>query len=144
MTDEQWREWTRTHHVSYQVQALQQSQGGQIVQVGFEIELAARLPNAPEEGESRRHATRAVLVTLTELATRVFPAQGDIARFELAPFQPVAQLRTETGFEPEVRRVVKVYHKEDAARSVADGERQQLGPFEQRLQDLGVRRGAWK
>jgi hypothetical protein len=144
MTDEQWREWTRTHQVCYNVQPLEEMHGGELVQVGFEVELAARLPSATEGIESRRRATRAVLNTLAELAERVFPAEGDIARSELAPVRAVAQLRRDTGRQPEVRRTVRIYRKQDSFRSVAEGDRQRLGPFERRLQELGAKRGAWQ
>jgi hypothetical protein len=145
MTDEDWRAWTRTHQVCYEVRPLMQMHGAAVVQVGVEFELAARLPRAAEEGrEARRRATRAAVIALNALAGRVFPDKGEIARFEVAPFHAVAQLRPETGFQPEVRTSVKIYRRQDSSRSVAAEDRQRLGPFEQRLKELGAEAGSWK
>ena len=142
MTDDQWRAWTCEHKACYEVRPLMHKRGDQLVQVGFEFEIAVRLLEK-DEGGPREQATREVLGNLAYLTKRVFPVEGDIARFELAPFQPVAQLRKETGFQPEVRRVVQIYHKRDYLQSVADGDRQRLNPLERQLQELGVKAGSW-
>ena len=143
LTDVQWREWAREHKVCYEVRPLMQNNGEQLVQVGFEFEIAARLPKAAGRGESRQQTTRRLLSAMAQLVHRVFPAEGEVARFELAPFQPVAQLRRETRFQPEVRRVVQVYHKKDFWQRVGEGDRQRLGPLEQSLRELGVKAGSW-
>ncbi len=139
-TDEEWRAWTREHLVCYEVRPLQKMQGTKIVQVGFEFEFAASLP-AATEGQSQREAGRAVLTGLAGLARRVFPVEGEIARSELAPPQPVVQLRP--GSRPELRRGVRIYYKDDPSRSVSEGDRQRLGRFEQLLKELGVKAGSW-
>ena len=143
LTDDQWRAWAREHKVCYEVRPLTYKQGERLLQVGFEFEIAARLPPAAAVGESREPATRHLVNAMAQLARRVFPTEGEVARFELTPFQAVAQLRKETGLQPEVRRVVQVYHKEDFWRSVAEGDRQRLVPLERHLQELGVRSGSW-
>ncbi len=140
LTDDQWRAWAREHKVCYEVRPLMSKQGDRLVQVGFEFEIAARLPAA---GESRQQATRQLVSAIARLAHRVFPTEGEVARFELAPFRPVAQLRKETGLQPEVCRVVQVYQKEDFRKSVVEGDRQRLGPLEQRLRELGVKAHSW-
>jgi hypothetical protein len=142
-TDDQWRAWAREHKVCYEVRPLMYKQGEQLLQVGFEFEIAARLPGEAGGGELRDDATRQLVSEMAQLAQRVFPPEGDVARFELAPFQPVAQLRRETGFQPEVRRVVQVYHKENFWQSVGEGDRERLAPLEQRLRELGVKAGSW-
>ena len=89
LTDEQWRQWAREHKVCYEVRPLIQKDGEELVQVGFEFEIAARLP-AGGPGESRQQMTQHLLRAMAQLAHRVFPAEGEVARFELAPLQPVA------------------------------------------------------
>src|SRR5688572_4105746 len=143
LTDEQWRAWASEHKVCYEVRPLIQKDGEELVQVGFEFEIAARLPKAGGRGESRQQKTQHLLRTMEQLAYRVFPAEGEIARFELAPLHGVAQLRRETGFQPEVRRVVQVYRKKDYWQGVAEGDRQRLRSLEQRLRELGVKAGSW-
>ena len=142
MTDDDWRAWTQEHKACYEVRPLMHKQGDQLVQVGFEFEIAVCLPEKDQSGP-REQTTWDVLGNLAYLTKRVFPVEGDIARFELAPFQPVAQLRKETGFQPEVRRVVQVYHKRKYFQTVAEADRQRLNPLEGQLQDLGVKAGSW-
>lgn len=142
MTDDEWREWAREHRARYEVRPLVAMQGDRRVQVGFEFELAASLPAATAAGTSREPAIRNVMTTLADLARRVFPAEGEVARFELAPAHGVAQLCKETGFRPEVRRAVKIVHREDVWQSVEEGDRERLVPFERRFKELGVKAGA--
>ena len=145
MTDDEWREWTREHRVRYEVRPLMAMQRERQVQVGFEFELAASLPAPTAPGESREPAMRNVMTTLGDLARLVLPAEGELARSELAPSRGMVQLSKEpgeTGFRPEVRRAVKIVHREDLWRPVEEGERELLVPFERRFQQLGVRAGA--
>ena len=142
-TDEEWREWTREHLVCYEVQPLQAVKDGQVVQVGFEFEIAAYVPIAGQPVATRRQAAAELQTGLTQLARRVFPAEGEVARFEIGPFRALVQLRSQTANRPEVRCTVSVYHKQNYLQSVAPGDRQRLAPLEQRLQSIGVRAGAW-
>ena len=141
MTDDEWRRWAREHRARYEVRPLVAMQGDQRVQIGFEFELAANLPAPITPGESREPAIRHVMTTLGELARLVLPAEGEVARSELAPSQGVVQLAKETGFRPEVRRAVKIVHREDVWRAVEEGDRDRLAPFERRFKELGVKSG---
>ena len=141
MTDDEWREWTREHRARYEVRPLVAMQGDQQVQVGFEFELAASLPAPATPGESREPAIGNVMTTLGELARLVLPAEGDVARSEVAPSRGLVQLSretAETGFRPEVRRAVTIVHREDVWRPVEEGDRERLVPFERRFKELGL------
>jgi hypothetical protein len=139
MTDDEWRTWTREHHARYEVRPLVAVQGDKQVQVGFEFELSASLLAPMKPGESREPAIRNVMTTLGDLARLVLPAEGEVARSELAPSRGLVQLSRETGFEPEVRRAVKIVHRDNVWRAVEEGEREQLAPFERRFKELGVK-----
>ena len=143
LTDDQWQAWARENKVCYEVRPLMHTHDDELVQVGFEFEIAARLPDAEPGSEAGQDVTRHLIREMAQLAHRVFPTEGEVARFELAPFQPVAQLRKETGLQPELRRVVQVYHKEDFWQRVGAGDRERLGPLEQRLRELGVKAHSW-
>ena len=142
MTDDEWREWTREHRARYEVRPLVAMQGGRQVQIGFEFELAASLPAPTTAGESREPAIRNVMTTLGDLARLVLPAEGEVARSELAPPHGLVQLSKESDFRPEVRRAVKIVHREDVWRAVEEGDRARLVPFERRFRELGVKAGA--
>ena len=145
MTDDEWREWTREHRARYEVRPLVAMQRDQQVQIGFEVELAASLPARTTPGESREPAIRSVMTTLGDLARLVLPAEGKLARSDLAPSRGLVQLSKEpeeTGFRPEVRRAVKIVHRDDLWRPVEEGARELLAPFERRFKELGVRAGA--
>ena len=142
MTDDEWREWTREHRARYEVRPLVVMQRNQQVQIGFEFELVASLPAPTTPGESREPAIRNVMTTLGDLARLVLPAEGEVARSELAPSRGLVQLSKgpgETSFRPEVRRAVKIVHREDVWRPVEEGDRDRLVPFERRFKELGVR-----
>ena len=142
MTDDEWRDWAREHRARYEVRPLVAMQGDQQVQVGFEFELAASLPDPTAPGESREPAVRDVLTTLGDLARLVLPAEGEVARSELAPARGLVQLSRETGetgFRPEVCRAVKIVHRENVWRPVEAGDRERLVPFERRFKELGVK-----
>ena len=108
MSDEDWLEWTREHQVRYEIGPLMEMDGGRQVQVGFEFEIAARMPSAGAEGQSRRHAIRDVQVGLKKLAEHAFPAEGEVARYEIAPLRAMAQLPSSPTAAPEVRITVRV------------------------------------
>ena len=142
MTDDEWREWAREHRAQYEVRPLVAMQGDQQVQIGFEFELAASLPAPETPGESREPAIRNIMTTLGDLARLVLPAGGEVARSELTPSRGLVQLSKETGetgFRPEVRRAVKIVHREDVWRPVEAGDRERLVPFERRFKELGVK-----
>lgn len=141
MTDDEWREWAREHRARYEVRPLVAMQGDQQVQVGFEFELAASLPAPATPGESREPAIGNVMTTLGDLARLVLPAEGEVARSELAPSRGLVQMSRETGeigFRSEVRRVVKIVHREDVWQAVEEGDRERLVPFERRFKELGL------
>src|SRR5687768_3952913 len=139
MTDDEWREWAREHRARYEVRPLLAMQGNQQVQIGFEFELAASLPPRATAGESREPAIGNVMTTLGDLAGLVLPAEGDTARSELTPLHGLVQVSKESDFRPEVRRTVKIVHREDVWRPVEEGERARLAPFEGRFRQRGVR-----
>jgi hypothetical protein len=142
MTDDEWREWSREHCARYEVRPLVAMKGDQQVQVGFEFELTASLPAPATPGESREPAIRNVMMTLGDLARLVLPDEGEVARSELAPSRGLAQLsreKGETSFRSEVRRAVKIVHRDDVWRAVEEGDRERLVPFERRFKELGVR-----
>ena len=141
MTDDEWREWAREYRARYEVRPLLAMKGDQQVQIGFEFELAASLPPTTP-GESREPAIRNIMTTLGDLARLVLPAEGEVARSELAPSRGLVQLSKEGGFRPEVRRAVKIVHREDVWRAVEEGDRGRLVPFERRFKELGVKAGA--
>ena len=139
MTDDEWRAWAREHRVRYEVRPLLAMQGDQRVQVGFEFELAASLPASLTPGASREPVIQSVMTTLGDLAKLVLPANGEVARSELAPSRGLVQMGKE---RPEVRRTVTIVHREDVWRPVAEGDRDRLTPFERRFKELGVAAGA--
>lgn len=141
MSDEDWLNWTREHQVRYEIGPLMEMDGGRQVQVGFEFEIAARMPSAGAEGQSRRHAIRDVQVGLKKLAEHAFPAEGEVARYEIAPLRAMAQLPSSPTAAPEVRITVRAFHKADYFQSVAEGDRRRLSALEQRLKELGVKSG---
>jgi hypothetical protein len=137
-TEDEWREWMRAHHVRYQVLPLEAVSAGQVIQVGFEVEIAAEVPIAGQPVALRRQVARDVQLELIRLAHHVFPAEGEVARAEVGPFRALVQVGARAS-KTEVRCTVTISRKKNPSQEVAPGDRQRLAPFEQRLKSLGVK-----
>lgn len=84
-TDEEWRAWTREHLVCYEVQPLQAVQDGNVVQIGFEFEIAAYVPIAGQPVATRRQAATELQTGLTQLARRCFRPRAKSRASKLLP-----------------------------------------------------------
>ena len=89
LTDEQWRAWAREHKVCYEVRPLLQKDGEELVQVGFEFEIAARLPKGAGPGGSRQQMTQHLLRAMAQLAAGCFPPK---ARWRVSSWRPSSRL----------------------------------------------------
>ncbi|HVO11331.1 MAG TPA: hypothetical protein VMX54_11375 [Vicinamibacteria bacterium] len=139
-TDVETQQWARTTRASWELRPLVEMHEGQRVQVGFELELYARLPDLSSEEESPMEALWQRLCGIAESLPAVL-APG--ARIEVEPFEAADRLRPETGFAPEVMLQARLFHASDYFAPVGEADRQQVKPLEQRLSALGLRQRSW-
>lgn len=143
MSETGWREWARAHLACWEVMPLVELHEGRKVQVGFEFNIFAQFPTSVTNSDERREAFPIIRTKLEDLAAAVFPAEGAIARFEVAAVETAVRLRPETEFAPEMMLTVRVFHKREYFESVVAEDRHRLAPLEERLKAFGLKAKAW-
>jgi uncharacterized protein YecE (DUF72 family) len=143
MTEAEWTEWSRTHKACWEVGPLVDLHEGRKVQVGFEFSIFAQFPATVTSSDERMVAFPKLRAQLEELAAAVFPAEGPVARFEVAPIETAVRLRSEAEFAPEMLLTVRVFHKQEYFQAVDASARQRLAPLEDRLKAHGLKARAW-
>ena len=137
------RSWAQLARAAWEVSPLVEMERGAQVQVGFELELYARVPTeVPASGESQE-AAEALWDRLREIAESLLPLAGADARLEVDPFDSAARLRPETQFAPEVLLSARLFHGSDLLAPVRPGDRELLKPIEERLNELGLKARSW-
>lgn len=143
MTEAEWRDWSRTHRACWEVDPLVELADGRKVQVGFAFNIFAQFPPSVTSSDERQQEFPKLRAKLEELAAAVFPAEGAVARFEIAPIETAVRLRSEAEFAPEMLVTVRVFHKQEYFQPVGQGDRQRLAPLEERLKAHGLKAKAW-
>jgi hypothetical protein len=116
---------------------------GEQVQVGFELELYARVPTEVPPSVERLTAVEAIWDRLRAIAESLLPLAGNDARLEVDPFDAAARLRPETQFAPEVLLSARLFHGPDLLAPIRPGDRERLQPVEDRLHELGLKARSW-
>jgi hypothetical protein len=145
MSDElaECRTWAEQAKAAWEVTPLIEMERGAQIQVGFELNLYARIPTDVPPGPKREAAFEALWERLREIAESLLPLAGQDARIEVDPFEAAARLRPETQFAPEMLLSARLFHGSDLLRPVEPGERERLKPLEEHLLDLGLKPRSW-
>jgi hypothetical protein len=139
----QCREWARETRAAWEITPLVEQQKGTPLQVGFELNLYARLPTGSPAGPERQAEVEGLWDRLREIAESLVPLTGAEGRIEVDPYEAAARLRPETQFAPEMLLTARLFHGSDLLRPVGPGERESLRPLEERLNDLGLKPRSW-
>lgn len=134
------RSWAKENKAAWEVEPLFETRGAQRVQVGYELDLYARLPAGLPTAE---RAFGALWDRLREIAESLLPLVGPRARMELDPYDAAGRLRPETGFAPEVLLQARLFHAADGFAPADDQDRDRMRALEQRLTELGLRSRSW-
>jgi len=137
------RTWAQQAKAAWEVAPLIELERGTPVQVGFELELYARVPTEIPPSEERQDAVEALWDRLREIAESLLPLAGADGRIEVDPFEAAARLRPETQFTPEVLLSARLFHGSDLLVPVKEGDRERLKPLEDRLHELGLKARSW-
>lgn len=137
------RRWAEQAKAAWEVAPLVQLKRGEQVQVGFRLELFARLPTGLPPGPERRAAVEALWDRLREIAESLLPLAGADSRLEIDPFDAATRLRPQTRFAPEVLLAARLFHGPDLLEPVRPGDRERLKPLEERLHELGLKPRSW-
>jgi hypothetical protein len=137
------RTWAEQTKAAWEVSPLVEMERGTQVQVGFELELYARVPTETPASVERQDAVEATWDRLREIAESLLSLAGADARLEVDPFEAAARLRPETQFAPEVLLSARLFHGSDLLAPVKPGDRELLKPVEERLHELGLKARSW-
>ena len=137
------RTWAQQARAAWEVTPLLEQRKGERIQVGFELNLFARMPTEIPPGPERQAAVERLWDRLREIAESLLPLAGVDGRIDVDPFEAAARLRPETQFAPEMLLTARVYHGSDLTVPAKEGDRERLKPLEDRLQDLGLKARSW-
>lgn len=135
--------WARENRAAWEVAPLVEMHKGQRLQVGFELDLYARIPAPASQSEGDPAVAETLWDRLREIAESLLPLAGEGARIELEPFDAAGRLRAETQFAPEVLLQARLFHSSDYFAPVGEGDRERMRPIELQLGALGLRQRCW-
>jgi hypothetical protein len=134
--------WAKEHAACFEITPLLESRAGRI-QVGYTLELYARLPLEKTPGPERRAEAERAWEELRKLALSLAPAEDRGIRVEIEPRRGAASLRAANEMEPELQLSARVFHAGDYFAPVTQEDRDKLPGLERRLTAMGLRRGHW-
>lgn len=137
------RTWAQQAKAAWELRPLIDQQKGQRIQVGFELDLYARLPIDVPPSTERQAVVERLWDRLREIAESLLPLTGGDGRIEVDPYEAAARLRPETQFAPEMLLTARLFHGADFLAPVHEGDRERLKPVEERLNELGLKQHSW-
>ena len=135
--------WAKTHKACFETDPLIEMRGTEKIQVGFTLDLYARLPMDEAPGEQRRQAGIAIWERLRGILRSALGEESREARVDIDPMRAAAVLRRESEMQPEVGLRARVVHLEDVFKAVTADERQRLSAFEKKLVAMGLKARNW-
>jgi hypothetical protein len=136
------RAWAERHRAAWELAPLEEMHRGQKMQVGFDLQLYARIP-AGAPGPDQDAAVMAIWDRLREIADSLVLEEPAGDRLEVEAFDLARRLRPETNFEAEVLLTARIVHAADYFEPVSADDRKHLQPLEERLRELGLRHRSW-
>lgn len=137
------RIWAGEVKAAWEVTPLIEMEKGAAVQVGFELNLFARVPEGLPPGPERQAGVETLWDRMREIAESLVPLAGPDARIEVDPYEAAARLRPETQFAPEMLLSARLYHGSNLLAPIEPGDRELLKPLEERLHELGLKQRSW-
>ncbi len=134
------RGWAAEHKAAWEIEPFFETHGGARVQVGFELDLYARVPAGKAYCEPDLEA---LWDRLRAIAESLLPSLGDDARIEVDAFEAADRFRPETQFAAEVLLQARLVRAGDFFAAVGGEARGEVRSIEQRLAELGLRARSW-
>ena len=136
------RDWIREHKVCWELSPHVEVHEHRRVQVGFDLTLLARHPEALGDGPGCE-TCRQHYETLREIARAAVPKDGQRTRCQFDPFDVSVHLRPETRWTPEIELNVAILHRDATFADVDDDERRCAAQIQEELRRLGAQPGTW-
>ena len=138
----EWVEWARQRRVSFEIAPLTEMRGSEKLQVGFALSLYAEIPMDLPPGKERQEAGGRLKDELRACLEDAVPPAQRGASVQMEPPR-TAVLRPENELRPELSLTWRIFHADEYLKPVSAADRDELGTVEQRLHELGLKRGHW-
>jgi len=130
-------EWARSHEACFEVEPLRELVKGKVVQVGFTLNLYARL-TLDEQTRSERWVQAAeIRAALHQIVESLAAPPESRARVEIQPPRSAVFVPPETG-QPEVALSAHIVHDLDYFEEATESEEQRLHAVTRRLTQMGL------
>jgi hypothetical protein len=130
--------WAREHGANFEVEPLIELAKGRQVQVGFTVNLYARLPMDDRPRQERWLDEALIRGKLHGVLQSLVPAPGGRGRVEIQPDRPAAILNASAGLAPELVVSANVFHGDDYFAPVSEAERAKVSEIARRLTAFGL------
>jgi len=136
------RGWAKDRKACWEIVPLVEKHREDLLQVGFDLSLFARIPDLPA-GDERFAEVHAIWDRLRDIALSLAPLLAGDGRIDVDPFEEAGRLRPETQFAPEIMLQARLFHSSDYFTPASAADRERLRPIEARLGELGLRAKSW-
>ncbi len=137
----QLRELVRRHQVCYEVWPENLVSNGQIVKVGFALELEGTHEHPDSEVLPGCRHCQEVFNDLRRIAEWIMPAEGRPTTYEVQPFDRAIRYSPKRKRHPEISLIIKIIHRQGFNQPVDECEQMCLREMRQKLVELGVLEG---
>ena len=135
--------WAKTHRACFKADPLIEMRGSERLQVGFTLDLYARLPMEKAPGAERREAGGALWKRLRTILESALAEAGMEARVDIEAMRSGAVLRPENEMQPEIALQARVFHGQGSAKAVTPAAREHMSALEKKLVAMGLKPGRW-
>ena len=130
--------WAKEHGANYEVEPLIELVQGKQVQVGFAVNLYARLPIDERPRQERWLDEALIRGKLHAVLQSLAPPPGGRGRLVIQADRPVAFIAVSAGMVPEISATAHVFHGDDYLVAVTEGEKTKVYDAVKRLSQMGI------
>src|SRR6266545_4096462 len=129
------------HKVCYEVWPENLVSNGQIVKVGFALELEGTHEQPESEVQPGCPHCQEVFKCLQRIAEWIMPAEGRPTAYEIQPFDRAIRYSPKRKRHPEISLIIKIIHRQGFNQPVDECEELCLKEMRQKLAALGILQG---
>ncbi|MGE0883410.1 MAG: hypothetical protein AB7P14_07705 [Blastocatellales bacterium] len=140
----QLKDLIQRHKVCYEVWPENLVVNGQLVKVGFDLELEGTHEHPGSEVLPGCLHCQEVYQDLQRIAAWIMPTEERPTTYEIQPFDRAIHYAPKRKMRSEVSLNIKIIHRHGFDQPVDDCEQMCLKEMRRKLAELGVKEGAWK
>lgn len=140
-TINQLKDLIRRHKVCYEVWPENLVSNGQVVKVGFALEIEGTHEHPDSKVAPGCPHCQEVFNGLQRIAEWIMPAEGRPTTYEVQPFDRAIRYSPKRKRRPEISLTIKIIHRQGFDQPVDECEQMCLKEMRQKLAELGVLEG---